>query len=134
MTRLSGYKTKQRDEILAYFEQHPEQYISARELIEHTDSTMGEATVYRTLSKFVKDGIIHKIVNQDSGGVSYQYSPHHSHKSCFRLECTGCGKLIRLECGFAQNMEQHIRAEHHFTVNCADTVIYGKCSDCGKLS
>ena len=132
MTRLNGYKTKQRDEIFTYFEQHPGQYVTARELIAYADDSMGEATVYRTLAKFVREGILHKIVNQDSGGVYYQYDPQDRHKSCFRLECTGCGRLIRLECGFAQNMEQHIRAEHNFTVNCADTVIYGMCSDCGR--
>jgi len=133
MTRLNGYKTKQRDVIFSYFEQHPNQYVTAHELIEQTTASMGEATVYRTLAKFVKEGILHKIVKQDSDGVYYQYDPHHGEKSCFRLECTACGRLIRLECGFAQNMEQHIRAEHNFTVNCADTIIYGKCSDCGRL-
>lgn len=131
MTRINGYKTKQRDAVRTYFETHPAQYITARELIGATNSTMGEATVYRALAYFVKEGVIHKIVQQDSGGVYYQYNPQEN-KSCFRLECTQCGRLLRLDCGFAQNMEQHIRAEHSFSVNCADTVIYGICESCGE--
>lgn len=124
------YKTKQRDLILAYFEERPDAYITAKELIENT--AVGEATVYRALAKFVQDGAVRKLVKQDSDGTCYQYRPECAAHSSFRLKCVDCGKSIRLECGFAQDMERHIRAEHSFSVDCAKTVIYGRCQRCRR--
>ena len=123
-----GYKTKQRDAVLAYFEARPCEYITAKELIRATG--VGEATIYRTLSKFVKEGVLKKIVKHDSDGTCYQYQPHAHEHSCFQLKCVGCGRSIRLECGFAQDMQQHIQAEHAFFVDCDKTVIYGRCGRC----
>lgn len=128
MERISGYQTKQRDLILSYFATRPGAFITAKELIRDTD--VGEATVYRTLAKCVREGILKKIIKHDSEGTYYQYNftPEHS---CFQLHCTDCGKNIRLDCGFAQDMERHIRAEHAFSVDCSKTVIYGLCELCG---
>ena len=132
MTRINGYQTKQRDEILSFFERNADRCISAKELIGESGLSAGEATVYRTLAKFVREGRLRKFVKQDSEGTYYQYNPDHLAHDCFHLQCIGCGKQIRLECGFAQDMSQHIRAEHAFAVDCGRTVIYGQCEECRK--
>jgi len=125
---MAGYKTKQRDVILTYFEERPQEYITAKELISNT--AVGEATVYRTLAKFVKEGVLKKVLKHDTEGTCYQYNGEAESHSCFQLRCMECGKSMRLDCGFAQDMERHVRAEHSFSIDCARTVIYGKCGIC----
>lgn len=54
-----GYKTKQREEILSFFRQHPGQHITAQELCTALNG-VSKATVYRALDRLVQEGLLRR--------------------------------------------------------------------------
>ena len=124
------YKTKQRDEILAFFRKNADGCFTAREVTENVSA--GEATVFRTLSALVDDGILNRFTGDSSRGSAAHYrlsmcDDSHPH---IHLRCEDCGRLIHMDCGFMDDIVSHFRADHGFSVDCARTVIYGRCGDC----
>ena len=57
------------------------------ESVDRIDSSIGQATVYRNVKKFVEDGKIHQIKTK-SGVDRYDYYTDHIH-----FECLKCGKI-----------------------------------------
>lgn len=131
MNNDKKYKTIQKDEILNFFKNHCGECFTAKDIISNTEIDVGEATVYRCLSGFAKDGTLKKFIGSSSDGALYQYNLcSHSNHEHFHLKCLKCGKLIHLECTFLKEMEQHIQQTHNFTVDNTTTTIYGLCENC----
>ncbi|MBR5507043.1 MAG: transcriptional repressor [Clostridia bacterium] len=126
-----GYNTKQRASLLNIFKESPQKCFSAKEIIRMPDVNLGEATVYRTLSKFEKEGLIKKYIGTDSDGALYQYSENNSEcQHHFHLKCTDCGVLIHMDCHLMDSFKNHIKEEHKFSVDSGKTTLYGLCDKC----
>ncbi len=125
------YNTKQRDEIVEFFSRHRDGCFTAKELIHSGEITVGEATVYRTLSKLAKQGVLKRYTG-DGGGASYQLNESEQCDSHFHLRCERCQKLIHMDCSFMSDMKKHIESSHDFAVDIGKTVIYGLCGDCER--
>ena len=91
------------------------------------------ATVYRTLDKLEKEGVLKKMTVGDGLGACYQYMQNGECTQHFHLKCIECGELIHLSCQFLSEMEKHIFDEHAFTISASRTVIYGKCAKCSGI-
>ncbi|MBQ4165394.1 MAG: transcriptional repressor [Oscillospiraceae bacterium] len=130
MDKMS-YNTKQRDEIVEFFGRHRGGCFTAKDIIKSGEISVGEATVYRTLSKLANQGVLKRYTG-DGAGASYQLNEGESCNSHFHLKCESCGRLIHMDCGFMADMKKHIESSHDFTVNIGKTVIYGLCGDCGS--
>ncbi len=128
-TDRNTYNTKQRDEIVEFFSRHRGGCFTAKELIRSGEISVGEATVYRTLSKLAGQGVLKRYTG-DGAGASYQLNESEACDSHFHLKCERCGRLIHMDCTFMADMKKHIEDSHSFTVNIGKTVIYGLCSDC----
>ena len=129
------YSTRQRDAILSYLKEN-NAHVSASDILFHLKEQgfkISTATIYRTLEKFEKEGLIKKMIIGDGVGACYQFADSDGCSEHFHLKCIKCGKLIHLSCEFLQNMESHIFNDHGFTVSSGRTVIYGVCSDCGSI-
>lgn len=124
------YKTKQRDEIVEFFNSHRGKCYSAKELIKSGEVSSGEATIYRTLSKLANQGILKKFT--DGEAACYQLNESEECSRHFHLKCEKCGKLIHMDCDFMAEMSRHIEQSHGFFVDIGKTVIYGLCADCNK--
>jgi len=124
---MSQYKTRQRDEILRFFMEHPDQCYAAKEVYKQVSA--GEATVFRTLTALAQEGVLNRYTG-DSGSF-YQYNGERPCTGHIHLKCEQCGKLIHMDCAFLKELTKHFCAEHGFTMDCGKTVIYGRCSDCG---
>lgn len=124
------YKTKQRDEILSFFRENADGCFTAREVIENVHA--GEATVFRTLSALVDEGVIKRFTGDSNrgGAAHYQFSSCTESDPHIHLRCEDCGRLIHMDCGFMEDIVSHFRADHGFSVDCSRTVIYGRCSSC----
>ena len=48
----------------------------------------------------------------------------------FHLKCTGCGRLILVECDYLGEVSKHVLEHHQFTIDNTKTVLYGLCADC----
>lgn len=125
---MSEYNTKQRDEIIAFFNRHRGGCFTAKDIIRSGEVSVGEATVYRTLSRLAGQGVLKRFT--DGGeGASYQLGG----ESCachFHLKCEVCGRVIHMDCGFMADMQRHIESSHGFSVDIGKTVIYGRCAEC----
>lgn len=124
---MSGYNTKQRDEIIAFFNKHKGGCFTAKDIIMSGEVSVGEATVYRTLSRLAGQGVLKRFT--DGEGASYRLGGEDC--GChFHLKCENCGRVIHMDCGLMQDMKQHIEDSHAFVVDIGKTVIYGLCADC----
>jgi Fur family ferric uptake transcriptional regulator len=126
------YSTRARVLILEFLKENTA-HVTASDIIEHLKKQnikIGVATVYRTLDKFVSDGIVRKMTIDERSGACYQYIHSAECASHFHLKCIKCGSLFHLSCDFLKNMEKHILDEHGFTVSSGKTVIYGLCKSC----
>lgn len=125
---MSGYNTKQRDEILGFFNRHSGGCFTAKDIIRSGEVSVGEATVYRTLSRLAGQGVLKRFTDGEEG-ASYKLGGEEC--SChFHLKCESCGRVIHMDCGFMADMKRHIESSHGFIVDIGKTVIYGLCADC----
>lgn len=128
-----SYKTKQRDEILRFFMDHEDECFSAKDIIGKVEA--GEATVFRTLTALTKEGRIKRFTGGSGRGerAYYQFNSSEECASHIHLKCIRCGRLIHMNCGFMEEILDHFKREHDFTVDCGKTVIYGLCGDCSGV-
>ncbi|MBR2404693.1 MAG: transcriptional repressor [Clostridia bacterium] len=128
-----NYNTKQRSSLLQFFEQNKDSCFTAKELIKNDSITLGEATIYRSLAKFEKDGLLKKFISPGGDGAFYQYNAHsEACNSHFHLKCTACGELFHMDCSLMNELKKHIKAEHCFTIDNSKTTIYGLCDSCNS--
>lgn len=136
MKDKTQYKTKQRVAMIDYFRQLNGRHVTAADIQQSMydmDYSIGMATIYRQLDKLVQDGLLRKYMLDGHAGACYQYIG--GSDGCdehYHLKCEGCGRLIHLDCRLVNEMQQHIREEHGFTVNNSKTVLYGICSQCQR--
>lgn len=123
------YNTKQRDEIVDFFSRHRGGCYTARDLIKSGEITVGEATVYRTLSRLANQGVLTRFTG-DGSGASYRLNESEECNSHFHLRCEKCQRLIHMDCSFMQDIRSHIEGSHSFTVDVGKTVFYGICGEC----
>ncbi len=124
----NGYKTKQRDEIIEFFNSHRGKCYTAKDIIRSGEVSSGEATVYRTLSKLAVQGILKRFTDGDAS--CYQLNESEECSRHFHLKCENCGKLIHMDCTFMADLSRHIEQSHSFYVDIGKTVIYGICGEC----
>lgn len=121
------YKTRQREEILAVFENSPDKCFSARDLISECGLAAAQATVYRTLGILTNEGIL-KRFKSSVGGDCYKLACRRSDHIHF--VCTNCGDLMHSDCKFINELSEHLLNCHGFRLDTGNTVIYGLCSKC----
>jgi len=98
-------------------------------------TTVGIATVYRTLELLTDIGIVHKFEFGD-GKSRYELvgdgmKEHHHH-----LVCIKCGKIINYsefideEKEFIEGLEKKLSEKYHFQIKSHEIYFYGFCQDC----
>lgn len=128
-----SYNTRQRSSLLNFFEQHKDSCFTAKELAENKDINLGEATIYRSLAKFENEGMLKRFISPDSGAAFYQYNT--GGEDCcshFHLKCTSCGMLFHMDCSLMNEIKNHIKSEHSFTIDNTKTTLYGICDKCSQ--
>ena len=130
-----GYKTKQREYILAFLQNSEGRHITVAELVRHLQDNatpVGTATVYRTLEQLVEEGMVRKYVLDGKSSACYQFLSDEPHlcQEHFHLKCLSCGTLFHVQCTFLDEMQAHIAAHHHFQIDHTKTVLYGYCEQC----
>lgn len=137
MQRRGGYQTKQKSQILEYFEKHANAHLTAAELVQaltENGTPIGAATVYRTLERLETEGLVRRYTLDERGGACWQYAgaqteAQHCHAH-FHLKCIECGALLHVDCEYLQGIGKHILAHHGFVVDHSRTVLYGLCEHC----
>lgn len=132
-----GYKTKQREYILAFLRSCGGRHITVAELIRHLQDSgtpVGTATVYRTLEQLVEEGMVRKYVLDGKCSACYQFLDvlPEACQEHFHLKCTQCGRLFHVSCEYLNQLGEHLLEHHGFAVDHTKTVLYGLCADCAE--
>lgn len=125
------YNTKQRQAVLRFLEERPEEALSACEIAEslrQNQCPVGLATVYRQLERLEAAGRVHRV---DTGeGALYQFCTQGGRRACFLLRCESCGRMIHLDCVHLEALCRHLSADHRFRVDPRRTILTGLCDVC----
>lgn len=101
------------------------------------DKKTDRATVYRTLERLVSEGLVLRFPSSDGHSSCFQLACADPGSDChehLHLKCSGCGKVIHLDCEFMSELEHHIQSKHGFSMNFGNSIIYGLCDDCARLA
>lgn len=127
------YNTKQKTILINFLKNNTNRQFSINEIAKGVENSgIGKSTVYRQMSNLLEEGIVRRYRGQGKT-VVYQYADKdmgcHKH---FHLKCSDCGKIIHLDCHHIMNLMGHITEEHGFSIDMANTVLYGRCNGCRK--
>ena len=135
----STYKTKSREEIMAYLKSHTEQRFTAREIFEAvSEQTEGinRTTVYRNLDRLCETGDLPRFKEPNQDSWYYQYSSEHDHcDEHMHAQCSACGRIFHLEESFVDTFEKRVLDEYGLVIDPSKSIIIGKCDKCrGKVN
>lgn len=107
-------------------------HLSTEELydkVRKEDSSVGQATVYRTLKLFCESGL-GKEVHFGDGVARYERIvgvTHHDH-----LICIGCGKQVEFIDEDIEKLQEKLAERHGFLLTSHHMNLYGVCPVCRK--
>ncbi len=128
------YRTKSRNEILSYIESHKEKRFSASDIYEYILAKGGQvnlATIYRNLDKLTSSGMLIKLKNATEDYAVYQYldnegdCKHHLH-----IQCVDCGNMLHIDGDAMTRIDNYLRDECGYSLNCKDSMLIGHCERC----
>ena len=107
-------------------------HLSTEELytvVRKKDSSIGQATVYRTLKLLCEAGLAKEL---HFGETTARYEPieddsHHDH-----LICTACGRNQEVVDGDIERLQEELAERYGFTLTSHRMILYGICDDCRK--
>ena len=130
---MSGYKTRQRRTLLVYLSRHPDELLSARQIADAlAEEHISLSAVYRNLAQLEAEEKVRRSSKSGTREVYYQYLDAESCKGALHMSCVKCGKTFHMADSNAALFAEHLAQSEHFTVDTADTILYGICSDCKK--
>lgn len=138
---MGKYQTEQKKQLISYMAAHKDEQYSAEQLSKllnietlADEKTPGKSTVYRLVADLAKEGVLRRFPKNEGRGWLYQYHHMTDCSGHLHLKCSGCGKLLHLECGMSDELLAHIENVHGFKVDNSATVLYGLCAACRKLN
>ncbi|NDV24140.1 Fur family transcriptional regulator [Desulfovibrio sp. JC022] len=129
LTRQRLKMTPQRRTILQVFLAE-EGHISSEELynlVRAEDSSIGQATVYRTL-KLLADSGIAKSVDFNDGVIRYEHKYGHEHHD--HLVCERCGKTIEAVDNEIEHLQEELAKKYGFELTHHEMYLFGVCKEC----
>jgi len=98
-------------------------------IVREIDSTIGIATVYRTMNILVDCGLARDNI-LSKGHKTFEKLYHQSHHD--HLICTLCDKIVEFEHPLIEKYQLEICQTYGFTLRQHKMEIYGVCVDCQK--
>ena len=107
-------------------------FVSAQELygaMRESGSSIGLATVYRTLATLQADGEADSLQSPDGESLyrACRTSGHHHH-----LICRNCGLTVEIEADAVEAWARQVAAEHGFTEPQHIVDVFGLCANCSS--
>lgn len=126
---MPKYHTKQRNELLAFFERNTDKSYSAVQIAAELQD-ISLSAIYRNLAALESEGKLKRTAKSGTREVYYQYIAAPGCKGNIHVSCTSCGKTYHLDRGEAEKLVESVAAHDGFTISKSDTVLYGICADC----
>ena len=128
---MSEYKTRQRRTLLVYLSRHPDELLSARQIADAlAEEHISLSAVYRNLAQLEAEEKVRRSAKSGSHEAFYQYLDAKGCKGALHMSCIKCGKTFHMADSNAALFAKHLAQSEQFTLDTADTILYGTCSDC----
>jgi Fur family ferric uptake transcriptional regulator len=98
------------------------------ELLSSRGSSIGLATVYRTLALYADHGLVDVLRREDGEAIYRRCSDTHHH----HLVCRSCGTTVEVEGRVVETWTSSIATEHGFSDPSHTLEIVGTCADCRR--
>ena len=110
---------------------HPDELLSARQIADAlADEKISLSAVYRNLAQLEAEEKVRRSSKSGTREVYYQYLDAESCKGALHMSCVKCGRTFHMASGNAVLFAKHLAQNEQFTLDAADTVLYGTCADC----
>ena len=127
---MSKYTTRQRRVLLDYLTDHADEALSAGQIAEAlSGEEISVSAVYRNLAALEQEGTLHRAAGAGKE-QSYRYSGAESCRGCLHLCCTRCGRTTHMGRVDANRLVNAVAEAEGFSVDRAETVLYGVCAAC----
>ena len=136
---MAEYHTRQKQALLDFLTRHASENYTIEEIIEamqkepEAEKQPGKSTTYRLITRLVEEGVVKRFLLQGHGRkFVYQIAGCDHCDSHLHLKCTGCGQLFHMDDEASELLLQEVLEANQFSVDEAETVLYGKCRECKK--
>ena len=124
------YNTEKRSEITSLLKASPDRAFTIDQIADAVcPDGSARSTVYRIVSKLVKEGKLKKITSELSRHTTYQYLGESGCCEHLHLKCKECGRLIHLGAEISHLLEEKIMTNEHFAID-EGTMLFGRCEGC----
>lgn len=130
------YNTRVNQLITQFITEKSETSFTTQEVFEYLQAEevdVNLTTVYRNLEKLLKNNRLVKFKSSKSAAVLYRVVDNQS--NCHRhlhLQCKQCGKIYHLDGAFMNDIDQYVKNEFNFNIDCENSILTGVCFDCSK--
>lgn len=132
---MAQYNTKQRKLLLEYLSAHPDEWLSAHQIAEALqDKKISLGTVYRNLSQLEIEEKVRRSIKAGTRDTFYQYIAADTCKHALHLSCIKCGKTFHMAAENTALLTKRLEQTEKFSLDTADTVLYGVCVDCKNIN
>ena len=130
---MAKYMTKQRKLLLEYLSEHADETLPTSRLVtDLSEKGISASAIYRNLADLEQDGKVKRSTKPGSQELYYRYVGTESCRDHLHLSCLRCGKTVHMEEAESEALAQRLAKTEGFTLDRADTVLYGVCADCQK--
>ncbi len=129
---MAVYNTVQRKSILAFLEANIGKAFTVKEIAvgikedDAIDYDPSESTVYRIMSDLVKNGVVHRNINQNR---EYQYRLSNGQSTKISVRCKVCGKVHHIDENVCCEIIDELKNNSSIETN-EDIEILGICDKC----
>lgn len=125
------YDTRQRESLLAFLEQHADQWLSARQIAEGlTDRQISLSAVYRNLARLEKENLVQRSARSGSREACFRFVNAKGCRDRLHMACVCCGRTFHMDSEHTKRMTRAMAALDGFDLDILNTVLYGRCSSC----
>lgn len=128
---MKKYATKQREELMNFFEKNPDRQFTAGQIAEAlSNGKISKSSVYRNLNELEKEGTISRAVKESCREAVYQYTKAKKCKNAIHLACIKCGSIKHMNKESARKVREAVVGTDGFYIG--NAFVYGICQNCEK--
>lgn len=128
---VGKYDTRQRDYLISFLEQHPDERLSVRQIAQALSSRqISLSAVYRNLAQLEEEGQARKFTKPGSREAYYQYVGVPDCQSHLHMSCVRCGKTFHMDREHTKRLVRVMSELDGFYLDIFNTVLYGICQNC----
>ena len=135
---MAHYQTAQKKKLTDFMMKHQEKSFSVEELCAEmereyiNEEIPGKSTVYRLIQQMVEEGTVKRMMKEHSRKFVYQIAGGAHCSSHLHMKCMDCGRILHMDDDETLKIMAEVMMKNNFKVDERQTMLIGKCGDCGK--